>query len=320
MKKNVSRYPKFVHTPGDFGKRIAPFLIISCLLHLVLVISIYSLPSYEYLERESSRKPILVDFMEHKEGLSPEPASLSPAPIAPKIKAQDSRPQNPSPAPPHQPAVKTERGKSAKVGQRKVEREGVSTSQSERPVKAPAEVEKLVDASPRTLPSTKDLIPSLRDLIDWQSPEGKLHQARFEQDGLRDTPAQVQYDAYLSILKQRVKDRWNVSSVTDVREATTIVWFVVASDGSLRSLELAKSSGQVLLDHKAMAAIRGSFPLQAPPKALLDENGVDKHSIHFSLYGLCPLFQEPVERHEELGRGLSLCSSSNRPHQRIFFA
>ena len=136
------------------------------------------------------------------------------------------------------------------------------------------EVAKVVEASPRTLPSARDLIPSLRDLISWQTPEGKLHPSRFEQDGLRDSPAQVQYDAYLSILKQRVKERWNVGSVTDVRDATTVVWFVVGDDGSLKSLELASSSGRVMLDHKAMAAIRGSFPLQAPPKTLLDENGV----------------------------------------------
>jgi TonB family protein len=281
MKKSVLAYPKFEQIQGDFGKRIAPFLIISCLLHLVLVISIFSRTSNEYLEELNARKPILVDFMEHKEGLSPEPASLSPA-----LKA-------PPPMPRSQPSVKMERGKSAKIEQREVEKEGVSRDQRDRDVKAPAEVEKLVDASPRTLPSAKELIPSLRDLINWQPLESKLHHARFQQDGLRDTPAQVQYDAYLSILKQRVKERWNVSSVTDVREATTIVWFVVGSDGSLRSLELAQSSGKVLLDHKAMAAIRGAFPLQPPPKALLDENGALNIQFTFRYMVYAPYSKNP---------------------------
>jgi len=261
MKKNVLRYSNFDQIQADFGKRIVPFLIISCLLHLVLVISMFSRTSNEYPEAENSRNPILVDFVEHKEGLSPEPASLSPA-----LKTAP-------PAPRQQPSVNMQRGKSAKIEQRAVETEGVARNQRERAVKAPAEVEKLVEASPRTLPSAKDLVPSLRDLINWQPLESRSHHARFQQDGLRDTPAQVQYDAYLSILKQRVKERWNPSSVTDVREATTVVWFVVGSDGSLQSLELAQSSGKVLLDHKAMAAIRGAFPLQPPPKALLDENG-----------------------------------------------
>ena len=293
MKKSVLRYPKFEQIPGDLWKRIAPFLIISCVLHLVLVISIFSLPSHEYLEIENPSKPIIVDFMEHKEGLSPEPASLSPTPMAPKITARDSRPKTPPPTPPHQPSVKTERGKSAKTGQRKAERKGVSRSQRETPVKVPAEEEKLVDASPRTLPSAKDLIPSLRDLMSWQIPDGKFHQARFEQDGVGDNPAQVQYDAYLSILKQRVKESWNVSTVTDVREATTVVWFVVGNDGSLKSLELARSSGRVLLDHKAMAAIRGSFPLQAPPKALLDENGAINIQFTFRYMVYAPYSKNP---------------------------
>jgi TonB family protein len=293
MKNHVLRYPEFEQIPGDFWKRIAPFLIISCALHLVLAVSIFSLPSPEYLEIENPRKPILVDFMEHKEGSSPEPASLSPIPLAPKMPAQESRPKTPPPSPPQQPPAKMERGKSAKIGQRKAEREGVSRSQPETPVRAPAEVEKLVEASPRTLPSAKDLIPSLRDLMSWQIPDGKFHQAHFEQDGVGDDPARVQYDAYLSILKQRVKERWNVSALTDVREATTVVWFVVGSDGSLQSLELARSSGRVLLDHKAMAAIRGSFPLQAPPKTLLDENGVLNIQFTFRYMVYAPYSKNP---------------------------
>ena len=299
MKSHVLRYPKLEHIPGEFGKRIAPFVIISCLLHLALVISIFSPTSNEYLEINNRTKPIIVDFMEHKEGLSPEPASLSPNLKTQKTTAQDFRPKTPPLTAPHQPSVKEKRGKSAKVGQRKPEREGVSRSQRERPVKATPELEKLVDASPRTLPSARDLIPSLRDLINWQTSAGKLHRARFEQDGVGENPAQVQYDAYLSILKQRVKDRWNLASVTDVREATTVVWFAVGNDGSLQSLELAKSSGRVMLDHKAMAAIRGSFPLQAPPKTLLDENGVINIQFSFRYMVYTPYSKNPWKSNKE---------------------
>ena len=100
MKKDVLTYPKFEHIPGDFGKRITPFVILSCALHLGLVISIFSLTSQENIEKERASKPILVDFMEHKEGVSPEPASLSPNPIAPKMTARDSLPRTPPPPPP----------------------------------------------------------------------------------------------------------------------------------------------------------------------------------------------------------------------------
>ena len=293
MKNAALRHPEFEPIPGDFGKRTAPFVIISCLLHLALVVSIFSLTTRENLELENSSKPIIVDFMEHKEGLSPEPASLSPTPMTPKPTARESRLKTPPPTPPPQPSVKKKSGKSAKTGQPKMEREGVSKRQREKPVEAPTKVEKLVDASPRTLPSARDLIPSVHDLMSWQTSEGKLHRSRFEQDGVRDNAAQVQYNAYLAILKQRVKQRWNVSSMTDVRDATTVVWFVVADDGSLQSLELARSSGRVLLDHKAMAAIRGSFPLQAPPKALLDENGVINIQFTFRYMVYSPYSKNP---------------------------
>ncbi len=299
MKKDAFRYPKLEHVPGEFGKRITPFVIISCLLHLVLVISIFSLTSYEHLQKENSRKPIIVDFMEHKEGLSPEPASLSPNLKTQKTLAQDFRPKTPPATAPHQPTVKKKAGKSAKVAKRKVERKGVSKTQRERAVKAAPEVAKLLAPPPRPLPSAKDLIPSIQDLMNWQTPEGKLYRSRFEQDGVRQNPAQVQYDAYLSILKQRVKERWNVASVTDIREATTVVWFVVGNDGSLTSLQLAKSSGRVLLDHKAMAAIRGSFPLQAPPKTLLDENGVINIQFSFRYMVYSPYSKNPWRSNKE---------------------
>lgn len=152
-------------------------------------------------------------------------------------------------------------------------------------------MEEFVDATPRTLPSAKDLIPTVRDLMSWQAKEGKLHRSPFEQDGVRDRAAQVQYDAYLSILKQRVKQRWIVSSVREVRDASTVVWFTVGNDGSLQYLEIAKSSGRVQLDRRAVAAIRDSFPLPEPPKRLLDENGVMNIQFTFHYIVDSPYFR-----------------------------
>jgi TonB family protein len=103
----------------------------------------------------------------------------------------------------------------------------------------------------------------------------------------------VQYNAYLSILKQRVKERWKVSSVTEIREATTVVWFAVGYDGSLQSLKLAKSSGRVLLDHRAMAAVRDSFPLPAPPKTLLNEDGLINIQFSFRYMVYSPYSKNP---------------------------
>jgi TonB family protein len=255
------------------------------------VISIFSGASYQHLKEKSPKKPILVDFMEHKEGLSPEPASLSPAPMARNIPAQDLRPRVPPPTPAQRPSVEAERGRAAKAGKRKEERKGVSKRQREEPVEAPPEEEKFVDATPRTLPSAKDLIPSMSDLMSWQTQEAKYHRSPFEQDGVADTAARVQYDAYLSILKQRVKQRWVVSTVREVRDATTVVLFTVGNDGSLQYLEIAKSSGRVNLDRRAVAAIRDSFPLPKPPKRLLDENGVINIQFSFRYMVYSPYFK-----------------------------
>ncbi len=231
--------------------------------------------------------------MEHKEGLSPDPASLSPAPMAQNAPAQGLRPEVPPPIPPQRDSVGSKRGKSAKPGRRKAERNRASKGQPEKPVEAPAEVETFVDATPRTLPSAKDLIPSVSDLMRWQTGESKLHRSPLEQDGVGDTAARVQYEAYLSILKRRVKQRWIVSSLREVRDATTVVWFTVGKDGSLQYLEVAKSSGRVLLDRRAVTAIRDSFPLPEPPERLLDENGVINIEFSFRYMVYSPYFQKP---------------------------
>jgi TonB family protein len=261
------------------------------MLHLVLVASIFSRTFHKHLEKKIPRKPILVDFREHKEGLSPEPASLSPNPMT--RTARNARPSTRPQTPSHPSSIEAKKGKSARAGQRKVEREDVLRPQHERPLEAPVKVKKLVEASPRRLPSARDLIPSVSDLLSWQTPESKLFRSHFEQDGVGDTPARVQYDAYLSVLKQRVKERWHVSSVTDIRDATTIVWLTVGNDGSLQYLQLAKSSGRVLLDQRALAAIRGSFPLSPPPKTLLNQNGVLNVQFSFRYMVYSPYSRNP---------------------------
>ena len=255
-------------------------MILSCLLHLALVFFVLSLPSYRQLELDKRREPILVDYVEHKEGVSPEPASLAPTVGADNPTAQAFQPTTPPLTPPIQPSPKREKQKPARVEQPKPERKGVTRKKIEKADKEPTKVAKLVEPAPRPLPSARDLIPSVRDLMTWQAPKGNMYRSHFEQDGVGRNAAQVQYDAYLAILKYRVKQRWNVSYVTGVRDATTVVWFVVGGDGSLHSLELARSSGTTLLDKKAMDAIRSSFPLGPPPEALLDENG--KINIQFT--------------------------------------
>ena len=293
------RYRELEYIQGDFRKRIAPFVILSCLLHVAFVFYFLSLPSYQPLELAKRREPILVDYVENKEGTSPEPASLAPTVGVDEPTPQAFQPATPPLTAPPQPPAKTEERKSARIEQPKPERKGVTTKKPEKPKKAekadkePAKVAKLVEPAPKPLPSARDLIPSVGDLMSWQTPKGNMYRSRFEQDGMGRNAAQVQYNAYLAILKRRVKQRWNVSHVTGVRDATTVVWFLVDSDGSLKSLELARPSGKTLLDKKAMDAIRGSFPLTPPPKELLDENGVIPIQFTFRYMVNAPYSQSP---------------------------
>ncbi len=286
-------YEKLEHIRGDFGKRIAPFVIFSCLLHLALAVSVFSPAPLERLEEEIPRKPILVDFREHKDGESPEPGSLSPDPPGQESTARDARPTTPPQTSPNEPSAEAKSGKTAKARLGKAEREAPPKPKLEKPVERPKVVEKIVEASPRKLPSAQDLVPSVSDLMRWHSRDGKLFRSHIEQDGLRDRAAQVQYNAYLSILKQRVKERWDVSTVRDFRESTTIVWFTVGKDGSLQYLELVRSSGRTLLDEKAMIAIRSSFPMPAPPESLLDENGMINIEFSFSYVLVHPYPRSP---------------------------
>jgi TonB family protein len=215
--------------------------------------------------------------------------------MAQNVPARELRPAVPPTTPDQRHSVKAKRGKSANNRPRKAERKGISKGEREKPIEAPPEADRFVDATPRTLPSAKDLIPSISDLMSWRTMEGKYHRSPIEQDGVGDTAARVHYDAYLSILKQRVKQRWIVASVREVRDATTVVWFTVGTDGSLQYLEVAKSSGRIQLDRRAVAAIRDSFPLPAPPKRLLDENGVINIQFSFRYMVYSPYFKNTTK-------------------------
>lgn len=49
---------------------------------------------------------------------------------------------------------------------------------------------------------------------------------------------------------------------------TTLIWFQVASDGTLLSSQIARSSGNMLLDRIALKALRQAIPLPRPPTSL----------------------------------------------------
>jgi outer membrane biosynthesis protein TonB len=276
------RYRELEYIQGDFRKRIAPFVILSCLLHVALVFYVLSLPSYQPLELAKRREPILVDYVENKEGTSPEPASLAPTVGADNPTPQAFQPTTPPLTAPQAPPPKQEERKAARVEKPKPEKVGVTTKKPKKAEKENTKVAKLVEPAPKPLPSARDLIPSMGDLMSWQTPQGNMYRSRFEQDGMGRDPAQVQYNAYLAILKQRVKQRWNVSYVTGVRR-------------------------------EGRGCHKRFLSSDAASQGAVGREWSDTDSVHFSLYGQCPLFPDPMDRKQIMDRGMSLCSSSKWP-------
>ncbi len=293
MKHDASIVSRREGPPGSFGKQIAPFVILSCLLHLALVVSTTSRTLHLIPERRERREPILVDFMEHREGRSSEPGSLSPTPTPPAAAAPAPRAEAPPTKAPPRRKVARKAGKAVPVPHHEAKRKGTPTRRQREAVQPAPKKKTVVEITPRPLPSAGELLPSIRDLMALRDREARLYRAPFEQEGAGKNAARVQYNAYLSVLKRRVKDRWNVSSLSGLRDATTVVWLIIGNDGLLRSLKLAKSSGDLLLDQTAMAAIKNSFPMTAPPKNLLDENGLLHVQFSFRYMVYSPYSRNP---------------------------
>jgi TonB family protein len=86
-------------------------------------------------------------------------------------------------------------------------------------------------------------------------------------------------------LKRKVERNWQVSLDLGIREGVTVIYVIVADDGTLFSCDILKPSGMIAHDYEAMEAVKGAFPLSPPPKKLLNEKGIlpIRFSFHYLL-------------------------------------
>jgi len=242
--------------------RLVLFLLLSILLHWMLM---HALPSLSVPPPKTDlKKPIWVDLVDYTEPEAQEPASMSPVPPPPPIPQNTvaRKPVRKKPPPP---------------------KKSPRTARTVTPDPSPATPEEA-----REIPSAKDLIPSIQNLLAMQqspdNPFRSLHMGP-HQEGVGHLPAETLYEQYLLELKRKVERNWKVSLDLGIREGVTVIYVIVAEDGSLFSCDILKPSGMIAHDYEAMEAVKASFPLTPPPKKLLNEKGIlpIRFSFHYLL-------------------------------------
>jgi len=244
--------------------RLVVFLLLSILLHAAVMGALPSLtgPSPE----TTLKKPIWVDLLDVDEPESPEPASMAPAMQHTTLPPEQVVARKPAPP------------KENRLG------------------KQPAKEQDLTPASPapmpdeaKAIPPVKDLIPSMQNLLAMQEeglndPFRALHMGP-RQDGAGQLPAETLFEQYLLELKRKVERNWRVSVDLGIREGVTVIYVIVAGDGSLFSCDIVKPSGMIAHDYEAREAVVQAFPLSPPPKTLLNDKGIlpIRFSFHYLL-------------------------------------
>ena len=158
---------------------------------------------------------------------------------------------------------------------------------SEEPPSPKQEVKDTPAPDSRSLPSGRDLIPTVNSLLGLQRAYENPLYVEPSLDSDQGIQRGRQYDAYLAEIKESVRKHWKVSGGGESKSGTTVIRILINPDGSLASVDLLQSSGMILHDYEALDAIKQSFPHRSPPPSLLDEKG--KLSIRFSFhYFLAP--------------------------------
>ena len=260
---------------GSFRSRelylIALALALSLLIHLIVI---YCLPTLSRPPPDVTlKKPVWVDLVKVPEEPSVlideetvtdsdalEPGSLAPEVIPPV-----------PPAPPPQPVP--ERASAPRP----------SPPAKRLQAKAPAPAEK-----PKEIPPVKDLIPSMQNLLGFQQPPKTSFEALHlgpRQDGRGNRAANAQFEKYLMELKRKVERNWTVSMDAGLREGSTVIYVIVAADGTLWSVDILKPSGMIVHDYEALEAVKRAFPLPPPPEELLNDQQVlpIRFSFHYLL-------------------------------------
>jgi len=310
-------------------KRIAFFLGLSLLFHLLFVYGLSRVPRFvpqtqderafrvDLIDVEEpkpedrtlvAKKPKLFDMMEVEEALSEVPASLSQSPETPRVAPETSPPPVP-PAPARKPEPETAPAVEKPLPEPRKPPVPRTEMRQDPPKERPAEKSKArkpqratpkappPDPALEEPPSVRDLIPSINDILAMRAPGGSLYRHdTVVQDGIGERQAKAAFDEYLAEFKSRVRLNWKVLDDPYMHESTAVLLIVIRDDGTLESVRKLQSSGMPGQDTQTLYAVRNSFPMRPPPKVLLDEDG--RLTIHFSFHFLV----RSVLGDDEIGR------------------
>jgi protein TonB len=224
---------------------LVPFILVSSVFHLLLVVSWYA---------RYDRRPVMRDIP-----IRVIPAPPEPPPVNPQLSREaPARPARPSAqlakkSPPPAPAV-PEPDKT----QSKIEKDRFG----EQPVNPrPRRIEDEAITS-RPLPTLKDLLPP-------------VYMSSAERNQNRENPVRLdsqepKYVPYLTTVKQAIDIVWVYPEIAKRYglQGKLLLEFTVAGNGQLEELRLIRSSGSSILDEEAMRAVQAAAPFRPIPRSM----------------------------------------------------
>ncbi|HEX9445882.1 MAG TPA: TonB family protein [Candidatus Binatia bacterium] len=264
---------------------LLPFLLVSTVFHLLLVLNWYS----------RQLRPPLPESIPITVLSAPEPRAApreaarpgSPPPkIARQIPRAASTPTR-AELPPGQPAKIDRSGAeqpTQNTQQKSLEnerQEPVKDQTAERPVTPDFETTKKSGATvARALPTLQDLLPPVYQATP--APE----KSRVEQAPVRLDSRDPRFSAYLRRVKQALEIVWTDPSVAQSAtrpygiEAKLVVRFTPAEDGQVDEIYLTRTSGYATLDQEAIRVIVTASSRFGPPPRSFGKRPIDVTFIY----------------------------------------
>ena len=151
---------------------------------------------------------------------------------------------------------------------KKPEAKPISESIAPSEVLPEPEIEKIEE---KQLPALKELIPSY-DKLASHTTDAQPERDVAEGDAISLNTTELKYLSYFSKLKDRIQMVWRYPEAAKVLglEGRIVLKFVINRDGTLKDLQVVRSSGVDILDDEALKAIRRAAPFYAIPENLGD--------------------------------------------------
>ena len=286
-------YPR--HYTGNMElatrRRLELSFLASIVIHLFILALFALLTDVDVRSLPPQARKIIVEFIEQPPG---EEDSVVPEEI-PRMAARTKRVKKetapreispPAKPPPDKEAPKPQRieKKAHKPKLRAPERGGEdSETKMRHPITTiPKEVSKPEEIRPvdeippvelkreeKDLPKLSQLLPTMEELAEQVRREERIRDVEEGETISLDT-REFKYLSYFSKLKDKIRMVWEYPKSARMAglEGRLLVRFVINDDGSLRYVEVMRSSGIPVLDDAALRAVRKAAPFPPVPEDL----------------------------------------------------